>query len=541
MKKIKVFLASSNELKAERDQFEIGINRKNKEWFDKDVYIHLDIWEDLSARMSSGGSQSEYNKFVKSADLFVLLAFTKVGKYTEEEFENAFKAFQSANKPFIFTYFKNTTEPVDDSLNLFKNKLSEMGHFFSPFADSNDLWLQINKELDRLDLSKFGENKNKGFNEILTRRLMYAINKFNGGDKGFLQKANQVATDWETQPNISDVAKEIVSFSFVGILGIQLRKLLAIGKEDPSDAKQQRYIDNCLITAKRALQLLCFSLISKLWDQRKESEFELTSGQTEELTKFFEGFEQNIEDYMNLLVNLYDIYVNQNLEFPLADKLTFDDLASKEGDFRKACSELHIINRLLNENNFTLLTCFEAEKQLTIVLEKLIFFVNYKMISMKDVTFARMRNNVPNYLHKYAALGIDSKNNINAEKVNYVGEPVNTDAILLFTGKYQESLNLFPFIIDVNALTFEDGSKICFYSYKDIQDGSLNYRFLEDNSIKNITFKDILKADTNINELMMDKEKRKQLKLDAVSLQFEDAKETILGKKNDEWNAANFT
>ena len=70
MKKIKIFLASSNELKPEREQFEIEIYRKCKSWFDKGIFLHLDIWEDMSARLSLTGSQSEYNKFVKDADLF---------------------------------------------------------------------------------------------------------------------------------------------------------------------------------------------------------------------------------------------------------------------------------------------------------------------------------------------------------------------------------------------------------------------------------------------------------------------------------------
>ena len=68
MKKIKIFLASSSELKTEREKFEIEIYRKCKAWFDKGVFLHLDIWEDMSARMSLAGSQSEYNKFVKDAD-----------------------------------------------------------------------------------------------------------------------------------------------------------------------------------------------------------------------------------------------------------------------------------------------------------------------------------------------------------------------------------------------------------------------------------------------------------------------------------------
>lgn len=79
------------------------------------------------------------------------------------------------------------------------------------------------------------------------------------------------------------------------------------------------------------------------------------------------------------------------------------------------------------------------------------------------------------YLHHYAAFRIDSKFNVNSEKVNYVEDTISTDAILLFKGQYQESVNLFEFIIDLNSLTFENGTKIIL-SAKDFADGSLNYR-----------------------------------------------------------------
>ena len=44
MKKIKIFLASSNELNPEREKFEIEIYRKCKAWNDKGVFLHLDIF-----------------------------------------------------------------------------------------------------------------------------------------------------------------------------------------------------------------------------------------------------------------------------------------------------------------------------------------------------------------------------------------------------------------------------------------------------------------------------------------------------------------
>lgn len=160
MKKIKLFLASSAELKPEREHFEREIYRKCKAWFDRGLFLHLDIWEDLSARMAPGGSQSAYNEFVRSADLFVLLAHTKVGMYTAEEFDQAFGQFVSTKKPFIFTYFKTpdgaTTDP---SLDDFHQKLRELKHFYSPFRDENDLWNQFNKELDRLETDGFAEFK----------------------------------------------------------------------------------------------------------------------------------------------------------------------------------------------------------------------------------------------------------------------------------------------------------------------------------------------------------------------------------------------
>lgn len=163
MKKVSIFLASSNELEQERRQFEIEIYRKCKAWFEKDIFLHLDIWEDLSAKMSSTGSQSEYNKYVQAADIFILLAYSKVGRYTAEEFDKALgqfhsTQFDSTQKPFIFTYFKNADSSTQQSLDNFKQKLSKLGHFYSSFQDSNDLWNQFNKELDRLEKDNFDEN-----------------------------------------------------------------------------------------------------------------------------------------------------------------------------------------------------------------------------------------------------------------------------------------------------------------------------------------------------------------------------------------------
>ena len=159
MKTIRIFLASSAELKDDREQFEIFINRKNKEYIKKEIFLELILWEDFLDAMSATRLQDEYNKAITECDIFVSLFHTKVGKYTEEEFSTAFATFKENNKPFIYTYFKDTppsgiSKIIEDdflSLSNFKKKLKELGHFQTIYADINDLKHQFEQQLIKLN------------------------------------------------------------------------------------------------------------------------------------------------------------------------------------------------------------------------------------------------------------------------------------------------------------------------------------------------------------------------------------------------------
>ena len=159
----KIFLASSAELKADRDQFEIFIGRKNKDWSAKGVFLELVMWEDFIDAMSQTRLQDEYNKAIAECDLFVMLFWTKVGKYTEEEFEHAFRQFEATNRPFVFTYFKNA--PASGSPNredltslwAFQDKLKALGHFQTEYRNVEGLLLHFTSQLDKLVAKGFIE------------------------------------------------------------------------------------------------------------------------------------------------------------------------------------------------------------------------------------------------------------------------------------------------------------------------------------------------------------------------------------------------
>ena len=57
IKIIKIFLASSSELRGDREQFELFINHKNKEYIRKGIFLELVIWEDFLDAMSQTRSQ----------------------------------------------------------------------------------------------------------------------------------------------------------------------------------------------------------------------------------------------------------------------------------------------------------------------------------------------------------------------------------------------------------------------------------------------------------------------------------------------------
>ncbi|MEY8689412.1 MAG: hypothetical protein AB9M53_05980 [Leptothrix sp. (in: b-proteobacteria)] len=160
--KHQIFLASSAELVDDRHEFEIFINRQNKRWHERGLFLELVIWEDFIDAMSSTRLQDEYNKAIQQCDLFVMLFWTKVGMYTAEEFEKAFQQFKATGRPLVYTYFK--TAPVNitaanrrDMTGLwdFQDKLKALRHFQTEYENKDALCRKFGDQLEKLALQGF--------------------------------------------------------------------------------------------------------------------------------------------------------------------------------------------------------------------------------------------------------------------------------------------------------------------------------------------------------------------------------------------------
>lgn len=415
------------------------------------------------------------------------------------------------------------------------------------------------------------ENEEKFvFNEYLTKELLTAIAPFNANAKGLLDK-NKDNPNWNQLSKESGQAKIYIESGYVAVIGKLLRKLIAIGmySNDNIETKKSEYIEYCVTTAKRTLQLLCFACVSDIWNQKKEKDFILSAEQTEVMNTFFEySYEQDMDilQYLKLFTVIFNIYTDHSLKYTIAELAGFEKHLQPGNEFYEACVKLNEINNTPVKEKYKLERCAEAEINVAHLLAPLGFFASYNMVSIKSVNYEEIRNTAPRYLHKFIELGsvmdADSKNaEAKAKGLKYVTNPVSTDSILLYKSNYMTgaSINLFPFIVDYNALNSLDGSldgaKICFYSSSyqekkatededdvlsvmqkkpgaatgnDVEE-YMRFYFVDDNEPAVMLFKDILRSGIKVSEFLADDEKRKQSKFDNVFLQFKDAKETILG------------
>lgn len=156
MPKRTIFLASSAELKADRDAFRQMVSELNAGWKSRGLEFEVDVWENFLDSMEPGGLQGRYNQRIRASDIFVMLFFTKVGPYTREEFETAVAGLEAGASPHVYTYFRNdsvlTGELGDGTRSLldFKARLKELKHYVTLYRNTEDLLYQFSRQLERL-------------------------------------------------------------------------------------------------------------------------------------------------------------------------------------------------------------------------------------------------------------------------------------------------------------------------------------------------------------------------------------------------------
>lgn len=156
MREVKVFIASSAELKEDKQVFDLYFSEKNKLFRHKNIDFNQKTWMDFSSSINEGRLQDRYNDYIKECDIVIFLFHTKLGQYTKEELSIAYNQFlNNRKKPRIFVYFKEN-EIEDKKLLDFKSYCeSNFGHFCDIYTSTEDLLLKFDKQIQILETEGF--------------------------------------------------------------------------------------------------------------------------------------------------------------------------------------------------------------------------------------------------------------------------------------------------------------------------------------------------------------------------------------------------
>ena len=155
LKRIKIFLASSNELKQERQEMALFIHRENNKLIHNGIYLEFVLWEELLHSFQGNRLQNYFNQKMFECDVVIVLFGSKIGEFTKEEFELAWKNLKQGKNPrFLFLYFKEIVSSLDrDALKQvfdMMDTIEKSKQLYKTFKDTKDLIYDFKNQLDLL-------------------------------------------------------------------------------------------------------------------------------------------------------------------------------------------------------------------------------------------------------------------------------------------------------------------------------------------------------------------------------------------------------
>ena len=371
---------------------------------------------------------------------------------------------------------------------------------------------------------------NKVFNSVLTRELILLLkdnkrpgsflNSLPAGDKG----------DWESKRQPLKEAQGILEDSFVWVIGWQLRRLFSIGndRQKKMETKIDEYINHCFSTYRVSLQLINYLFISQLWDEKIKNK-NIDTDKVEIRNFFCSNRPPKLTELRSLLQTLLEIFRNNQLSYPINENDLGDinEFIQSESKFNSACAELERLEALGSGNEmYGLGHCHTAEISLTAILAGFKFFTIYQLVTLKKIEYEEARHHAARYIKDLSILETKKVKNL-LRYLKYDNTPAETYSV--FFRNKNKSVNLFPFVLDYNALMNELDFQIFFYECSESESG-LRYFSIQSENEEIISY--TATPPTESMEVTSEEQKnevQRNIRLDLVIRQFEDAMNTLLG------------
>jgi len=210
MRKIKLFLASSQELNFERDKIGLFINKLNNKLSNENAYIEIVDWHNLESGIKEDRIQNYFNKELLSCDIVLVLFYRKMGLFTYEEFQLAYKNLSTNSTPsYLYVFFKvgdiRNDEIKEDDFKILKlrDDIKKKEQMYHTFTTTEDILSQFKDQLE-LIVPKILSNK------IIKDEFSYQISTIIDSFYRLLkQQANSKLLSYSTNSNAPQTLTEL--------------------------------------------------------------------------------------------------------------------------------------------------------------------------------------------------------------------------------------------------------------------------------------------------------------------------------------------
>ena len=158
MKTINIFLASSGELKEDRNAIDQLIAKFNIKCVNQGLFLNLIRWENERQTIGKNRVQDHFNHLMLHCELVIVLFYKKIGEFTLEEYNLAYDQCKMGNKPHqILVCFKNTNVNIDSiksddilKREAIQTRITDDEQMFLTYDSIDSLINQLNQQLDKI-------------------------------------------------------------------------------------------------------------------------------------------------------------------------------------------------------------------------------------------------------------------------------------------------------------------------------------------------------------------------------------------------------
>ena len=320
-------------------------------------------------------------------------------------------------------------------------------------------------------------------NETLTKDLMQEMAnysdeleflkmKMDKGDKVDLRKIRRYVMDALPAP-----------------IGEQVRKLFAADPETQNSGLDKISVERLrqlVTTYNTILELVAFTMLAQLWDTRvQKPELKMKQEGLDTLKAYFNLKPEDLPlyNYAEIIRAIREFFDEHKEPLFIEELKELREKFEKEESFSGAIMFMEDMKKELFAEGSQVAAdeiesfCVQAEEQLGEIFKNLGFIAKYHLTTIKNIDLIKKRHHEPRYVHNFVKL--DTITAGYADDVYTYDKFVDNKSVVFLKSdeEVEDYLNLSPFVIDENAFTEADKSKLFFFTHYEKASNTFNYKF----------------------------------------------------------------